>query len=303
MTVQRFDQIIKELEASEDFRVLRRVRERPIVKRGPRRGQKIAIIVDTETTGLDTDQDEVIEIGLVAFAYEPTGSTGDVIGTFNALREPSVSISPLITKLTGITSAMVRGRQLNENALTTFISSAALLIAHNAAFDRPMCEKLSKCFAEKPWACSATDIDWQDYGFEGNKLGYLIGQCGLFHRGHRALDDCWAVLELLERPLPEEAESAFGKLLASARKVRSRIWVKSPYELRNTLKARGYRWNPGSNGRPRSWWIEVDEEQQDEELSYLLGKVTIPESNYFVEKVTAFERFKSYEELRVFESW
>ena len=34
-------------------------------------------------------------------------------------------------------------------------------IAHNAAFDRPMLERLWPCFAEKPWACSSVFGDAQ----------------------------------------------------------------------------------------------------------------------------------------------
>ena len=57
------------LEATGDYRVLRRLQPRPvIVSRLPCEGEKIAIILDTETTGLDHTRDEVIELGMVAFA-------------------------------------------------------------------------------------------------------------------------------------------------------------------------------------------------------------------------------------------
>jgi DNA polymerase-3 subunit epsilon len=32
-------------------------------------------------------------------------------------------------------------------------------------------------------------------------LGYLLNDYGLFHEGHRALDDCEALLEVLAQPL------------------------------------------------------------------------------------------------------
>jgi DNA polymerase-3 subunit epsilon len=58
------------LEATGDYRVLRRLQPRPIaLSRTPRQGEKIAVIVDTETTGLDHAKDEVIELGIVAFTY------------------------------------------------------------------------------------------------------------------------------------------------------------------------------------------------------------------------------------------
>lgn len=88
--------------------------------------------------------------------------------------------------------------------LTPLIDSADLVIAHNAGFDRPFCEAFSPIFCNKAWACSVSEVDWSARGFEGSKLGYLIGQSGYFHDGHRAVDDCFALLEVLgqRRPAP-----------------------------------------------------------------------------------------------------
>src|SRR4051812_2546674 len=62
------------LEATGDYRVLRRLQPRPIaLSRTPRQGEKIAIIVDTETTGLDHTKDEVIELGMLSFTYDEEG--------------------------------------------------------------------------------------------------------------------------------------------------------------------------------------------------------------------------------------
>ena len=282
----------RELDASGDYRVLRRLRERSIVPRTGGVHEKIAIIVDTETTGLDLARDEVIEIAMIAFTYDQRGSGGNVIGTFDSLREPSVTFGPDIVKLTGITPEMVKGRQLDQTTLATFLEPAALLIAHNAAFDRPMCEKLSSSFARKPWACSATEIDWRHFGFEGTKLAYLLNHLGIFHAGHRALDDCFALLEVLAAPLPGTNEPALHRLLSSARKTRYRIWVRSPYDQRDLLKARGYKWNPGGAGRPRRWWIEIPEEDKHAELSFLQTHANLRSGDLNIERMTAFNRFR-----------
>ena len=133
------------LEASGQYRVLRRLQPRVVVpSRVAVPGEKVAVIVDTETTGLDHTRDEVIEIGMVAFSYDEDGSIGDVVGTFNALREPSVPITPEITRLTGITPEMVKGHTIDLDAVETFIQPAHLVIAHNARFDRPFCERLAQ---------------------------------------------------------------------------------------------------------------------------------------------------------------
>lgn len=286
---------INALEETGEFRVLRRAHLGPAINSISPEDNRIAIIVDTETTGLDVLRDEVIEIGMIAFPYDRDGNIGSVIDTFSAMQEPSQTITPHITALTGISNEMVRGRTIDRTSLEAFIQPAALIVAHNAAFDRPMCERLSASFAEKPWACSATEIDWRRFGFEGTKLAYILNQLGQFHSGHRAIDDCTALYNILKAPLAGGNGSAFAELLSCARKTRYRISVASPYELRNLLKARGYRWYPGGVGRPRSWWIEVSEEKQTEELNFLFHETRLPNDKVLVERLTALNRYKSIE--------
>jgi DNA polymerase-3 subunit epsilon len=169
-----------------------------------------------------------------------------------------------------------------------------LIIAHNARFDRPFCERLSKDFQVKAWACSHSEISWSGFGFEGSKLSYLLTQCGWFHQGHRAVEDCHALLEVLASPLLSEPGLPFKHLLAAARKSLLRIWAESsPFDMKDVLKARGYRWNDGTNGRPKSWWVEVDEEAGEAELTFLRREVYRREVEPYTQKITAFERFRS----------
>ncbi|MBS7701337.1 3'-5' exonuclease [Chelatococcus sp. YT9] len=283
-----------ELEQSGRYRILRQLRFRPVVSRAPLPDEKVAVIVDVETTGLDHTKDEVIELGMVAVTYRDDGSFGDVIATFSELREPSIPISAESVRITGITPEMVAGKVLDLDAITQFIEPASLIIAHNARFDRPFCEKLARGFDVKAWACSASEIDWASFGFEGVKLGYLVGQSGWFHNGHRAVDDCHALLEVLGAPLKDGRGPAFSRLLASARRARYRIWAEySPFDMKDVLKGRGYRWNDGSDGRPKSWWVETSDEALQAELQFLRTDIYQRDADPRVDRITAFERFKS----------
>jgi DNA polymerase-3 subunit epsilon len=60
--------------------------------------------------------------------------------------------------------------------LNALIEPADRIIAYNAGFDRPFYEAFSPVFVHRPWAFSVSEIDWSARGFEGSKLGYLIGQ-------------------------------------------------------------------------------------------------------------------------------
>ncbi|MEO9340455.1 3'-5' exonuclease [Mesorhizobium sp. SB112] len=284
----------RRLEDTGDFRVLRRLSPRQIVARSESNYSKLAVLVDTETTGLQHSKDEVIEIGAVAFSFNDEGEIGDVIAVYSALRQPSIPIPPEITRLTGITDVMVEGQDIDIAALDDLIEPADLVIAHNAAFDRPFCEKLSPSFIPKAWACSVSEIRWADLGFEGNKLGYLVGQSGFFHEGHRATDDCHALLEVLSRPIGEGGRQPFAELLQSSSRCRVQIFaLNSPFDMKDHLKARGYRWSDGSDGRPKAWWVEIEEDLYDDELRYLRTEIyRWDEAEPLTVRLTAFDRFR-----------
>jgi len=292
--------LVGQLEATGRYRILRKLEPRPVTEhlwplpdRQPDVWPRLGVVLDTETTGLDHATHEVIELGMVAFTYDEAG-VRDVVGVFSALQEPAGAISPEITRITGITDAMVAGQRIDLAAVERFIEPADLVIAHNARFDRPFCEKLKTGFDVKPWACSVSEVDWVGLGFEGTKLGYLVGRCGYFHNGHRAVDDCHALLEVLAHSPRTDAIPPFRQLLASSQQVRLRIHaLGAPFHAKDMLKARGYRWNDGTGGKPKCWWREVGEDVFDEEVRFLEEGIYAGGSNAHVERLTACERFKA----------
>jgi len=287
--------MVRQLEDTGRYRVLRKLQPRPVVEvrrpAFPLRG----VILDTETTGLNARKDEIIEIGIVAFSFDANGAIGDVTGVYGGLRQPGVAIPPEITRLTGITDAMVAGQTIDIAQLQALIDPADLVIAHNAGFDRPFCEAFSAIFGPKAWACSVSEVDWSARGFEGTKLGYLIGQAGYFHDGHRAVDDCFALLEVLAQSGPGPGETPFAELFAASQRSRVRIFAEhSPFDMKDHLKARGYRWSDGSDGRPKSWWVEVPEEALDDELRYLRAEIyRWPDADPPIRRLSALDRFKA----------
>jgi DNA polymerase-3 subunit epsilon len=133
------------------------------------------------------------------------------------------------------------------------LQPANLVIAHNAAFDRPFLERRFPVFVDKPWACSKGQVPWAEEGLGSVKLDYLLSQFGFFYDGHRATSDCRAVLYLLSLKLPRSGQAIFPLLLGNARQRVIRIWAhEAPFECKDLLKQRGYCWNGGEDGRPRA---------------------------------------------------
>ena len=282
------------LESTGNYRVLRRLQSRAVVDRPRPEFSRQGVILDTETTGLDHRTNEIIEIGVITFTFDDNGTIGDVTGIYGGLRQPGIAIPEEITRLTGITDEMVAGQAIDMDRLTSLIVHADLIIAHNAGFDRPFCEDFSPIFRDKAWACSVSEIDWRARGFEGNKLGYLIGQSGYFHDGHRAVDDCFALLEVLEQTRPGQSSTPFAELHDASRRSRVRLYAEnSPFDMKDHLKKRGYRWSDGSDGRPKSWWVELPEEKLEEELHFLRTEIYRWDADPTVKYLTAFDRFKA----------
>lgn len=284
----------RELEASGDYRVLRRLIPQP-PEPGPLvDGEKLGIVVDVETTGLDHAKDEIIELGMVAFTYDDVGRPLRVVGVFSELRQPPFPIPAEVTRITGITDDMVAGKSIDVAAVAHFIDGASVVIAHNAKFDRPFCEGFAAAFSFLAWACSLSEIDWSGLGFEGAKLGYLLNKLGLFHNGHRASDDCHALLEVLAAELPDGSGTGMKLLIDAAATESHRIWAeRSPFEFMDILKGRGYRWNDGSDGRAKSWWTEVEANESDSELAFLRSEIYQRDIEIRVERLTAFDRYRA----------
>lgn len=261
----------RQLEASSEYRVLRRLRPpQRYAEAGPGAQLQHGLYVDVETTGLDAGRDAIIELGLVEFAFDANGTVYGIGTILSEFEDPGRPIPPEITRITGIRDAQVRGKRLPDDAVAALVERAHLIVAHNAAFDRPFLERRLPPFEGKAWACSLADVDWSSAGFESQKLEYLAYRSGFFYDGHRAANDCQAGVHLLATPLPGTPEPALASLLRNARRTSIRLWAEhSPFESKDALKERGYRWSASG----RVWWRDLPETEHDAERAWLARHV------------------------------
>lgn len=280
------------LEASDQYRVLRKLA--PRVSRTPPAGAAIrsGLLVDVETTGLDPVRHEIIELAMVPFTYGLDGEIFAVGEAFHGLRQPADPIPPEASAIHGITDEMVAGQSIDRGEVTRFAAGASLVIAHNAAFDRRFLERFCETFSTKAWGCSMSQVDWAAEGHEGVKLVHLAAESGFFYEKHRAVHDCLAVIEILARPLESSGRPALAQLLEQARRPSWRIWAEnSPFDLKDLLKARGYRWNGEASMGPRAWYIDLGEAARDAELAFLRTEIYRGEIELPVRRIDAYDRF------------
>lgn len=261
------------LDQHPDYKVLRRlVTKKEFHPTAPGQILQRGVVLDTETTGLSVDVDQVIELGMIVFEFDPVqGTIHRVVDVFDELEDPLRPIPPETTAIHHITDEMVRGKRIDDRKVEEIVNSASVVIAHNASFDRPFVEKRWPVFEGKQWACSIRDIDWKSEGVSSAKLEFLLQTQGIFYEAHRAETDCWALLELLSVVLPQSQQPAMLTLLESLNQPQIRLFATgSPFDSKDALKTRGYRWAP----EIKCWWRSLSSDKAlQEELDWLKRKV------------------------------
>lgn len=147
------------------------------------------VAIDFETTGLDPESDQIIEIGAARFSLENTNAE-----EFQTLVKPTVAISKGARRLHKLTAKKLADAPSIDDAWISFVEwlgDDTVLIAHNASFEAKFIRPLYKGTNLPPFtmidtlALARTRIK----GLSGYKLGDLVEIEG---DAHRALPDACA---------------------------------------------------------------------------------------------------------------
>jgi len=249
------------------------------------------VVLDTETTGLDKNNDVVIEIGLRKFNFNKLdGKLCSVEEGYSEFSDPGRKISDKITRLTGITNEDVAGKSINIEKVSSILSASDIIIAHNAAFDRPFIDNLIPVSRKKLWACSFANISWEDYGFTSAKLEMLSFFHGFFCDAHRALEDSDALLYLLSNNVPDKNYTYLKEIWENAHKPRVYVnAVQAPFESKDFLKFRNYKWDRYE----RFWYKIIYREDLEAEKNWLERVVYKGRFRGDVKEISLIDNFKN----------
>lgn len=168
---------IAALQSTGNYQILRRL-DLDLDQRFTKRsvpGSEVALCIDTETTGMDYAADRIIEVGMIAFEYDPaTSAIIRIVGRYAGFEDPGRLLSQEIIEITGITDEMVAGKAFDDDQVAGLAQRASMVIAHNAAFDRKFVEARFPFFANLPWACTVSQLDWRAERITSRTLEYLL---------------------------------------------------------------------------------------------------------------------------------
>lgn len=288
-----FESLVRKLEVTGDYRVLRRFVPPQRYHEGDGSPTASALVVDVETTGLDPARERIIEFCGVPFEYERESGRILAVGPAESfLEDPGRPIPAEITRLTGITDAMVAGKTIDEAAVARLAAGAGLVIAHNAAFDRPFVDRRLPAFKDKSWACSQKEVPWKALGASSGALEFLLmKRCGLFFDGHRADADCHALIRLLQEPF-DDGTIPLRLLLESARTPEWQVWaLDAAFDKKDLLKQRRYRWNGGEGGRPKAWYRTMSAAEYEGEKAWLKDVIYGGKEGWRADRIDAKRRY------------
>ena len=154
------------------------------------------VVFDLETTGLEANKEEIIEIGACKVV---DGRIDEVFSTFV---KPSKAIPKEITELTGINDEMVKDAPTINYVLPDFFKFCygSSLVAHNIAFDISFIHAISKKLS---YNFNHANIDTIELakkylpGLKNYKLGTVVEKLNIsLENAHRAVHDATATAKV-----------------------------------------------------------------------------------------------------------
>ena len=187
---------------------------------------KSFVAIDLETTGLDFEKDEIIEVALVRFENGVESESVDYL-----VKPTSVTLRPFIESLTGISNADLENAEpfaAVAQKIYAFIGDLPI-VAHNAMFDSKFLKqtfaKVGISFENHPvWdSLTVSRIAYQNV--PNHRLDTLVQELGIERsRAHRALPDAIACGELFVMALDKIANSDPWLVDALAKVARGSDW-------------------------------------------------------------------------------
>lgn len=170
------------------------------------------VVVDFETTGLNTRTCRIIEIGAVRIR------NGQIVEEFSSFVNPQEPIPKAVSALTGITDAMVSSAETADKAIPKLLEfmDGSVFAAHNAKFDSSFlineCNRIGISWTAP--ILDTLELSRRLYpSLKTHKLGTICKTLGIsLKNAHRAVHDAHATALALNRMIEQLQEHGINWL-------------------------------------------------------------------------------------------
>jgi DNA polymerase-3 subunit epsilon len=212
------------------------------------------LVLDTETSGLDPKNDDLIEVGWAKFDDE----SGSLIRCGSDLIHPKmplgVDFTNMAVHVNGIKDvAIAKGerRSIITDPIAGIACATRCIVAHNAAFDRQWFPE----WPAIPWVCSMRDIEWpretgRRVSLEKLALAHGIGVLP----GHRAIHDVLTIVRVLE--VVAAMGTSVQSLIDRALRPRKTYQSMQPFAQNKLASEAGFAFDGGS----KRWLRDIADE-------------------------------------------
>jgi DNA polymerase-3 subunit epsilon len=204
---------------------------------------KNVLIFDVETSGLDRDSDEVIEVGYVLWSVEH----GTIVECYSSLligdsnaAEPFNAIRPEALSVGG-------DPEIAWTIVGQVSQQADLVLAHQADFDRAFVMREAGRYegaaelSRLPFVCTIEDFLWPVASASKSLVSIALAHGVAVTSAHRAVNDCLLLARLLERV--DHVDDLLHLALQRASRPKAEFIARTPYQQKDLVKAAGFHYN------------------------------------------------------------
>ena len=211
--------------------------------------------LDLETTGLNPESDEIIEVGAVVWDT----NRGTPVKIYSELVQSQTPVTEEITRITGIKNEDLRAWGVSPQEaflnLEALAQKCEYIVAHNGLeFDKLFIDRylatMPDIQLDLPWIDTMTDLPYPEE-LKTRKLSYVAAEHGFLNPfAHRSLFDVLTMMKVFSSyPLPDVIEFAKSPMV--------RIVAQVSFAEKDKAKNLGFRWDPNR----KEWFHGLREAQ------------------------------------------